>query len=148
MNTETDTVITPEQQLEHIRRRRKELEQARAKRAEPTVAELLAVEERELHADEAFEKAQLELGHKRVEIVRSEAGSVVIKRPMLAVYRRYQDEGEANHKTLRKLVEPCVVHPSLAEFDQMLEQLPHLLNRVADAVARLAGVTREEIAKK
>lgn len=130
--------------LAEIRARRAALAEARDKRAQPTPAEQLAIEQRELATDEALEAAEIEHGRDSVECVRTDAGNVIVKRPHLATFRRFQDAGKSDAKTLDLLVRPCLVYPDKATFDQLCERLPFMLNLCADAVARLAGVRMEQ----
>ena len=137
-----------ETELKAVRAKRAALEDARTARTEPSIAERLATEKRELAEDEVLDRLAEEHGHKHIELVRCEYGAVIVKRPHLATYRRFQDAGKSDTKTYDQLVRPCVLYPSKAEFDALLEQQPHLLTRCADAVVRLAGVRTEEVQAK
>ena len=136
-------------QLAAIRAKRAALAEAREARSAPTDAELLATEQRALADDEALDKLEAEYGKvgRAIQIVRSDVGAVIVKRPHMAVFRRFQDDPK-DTTALEKLVRPCVLHPSKPEFDRMCEELPFLLQQCADAVVVLAGVRTEETRAK
>jgi len=136
-------------QLAAIRLQRQALAEAREARQQPTEAELLAIEQRELAAEQALEKFEQEYGRvgRAIEIVRSDVGSVIVKRPHMATYRKFQDDAR-DTTSAEKLVRPCVLYPSKPEFDRMVEELPFLLVRCADAVCTLAGVRKEDVRAK
>jgi hypothetical protein len=136
-------------QLAAIRAKRAALAEAREQRAQPSAADQLAAEQRALADDEALERLELEHGPagKAIEIVRTEVGGVIVRRPHMAVFRRFQDDNK-DTAALEKLVRPCVLHPSKADFDRMCEELPFTLQRCADAVCRLAGIRKEDIQAK
>jgi hypothetical protein len=138
-----------EAQLAEIRSKRAKLAEARELRALPSAAEQLATEQRALADDEALERLELEHGPvgKAIEIVRTDVGAVIVRRPHMAVFRRFQDDSK-DTAALEKLVRPCVLHPSKAEFDRMCEELPFTLQRCADAVCKLAGIRKEDIQAK
>jgi hypothetical protein len=138
-----------EAQLAEIRSKRVKLAEARELRAVPSAAEQLAMEQRALADDEALERLELEHGPagKAIDIVRTDVGAVIVRRPHMAVFRRFQDDSK-DTAALEKLVRPCVLHPSKAEFDRMCEELPFTLQRCADAVCTLAGIRKEDIKAK
>lgn len=132
-------------ELAKIRARRATLAEAREARAAPSIQEQLAAEQRALADDEALDRLETEHGRvgSVIEIVRTEIGSVIVRRPHMAVFRRFQDDKQ-DTTALEKLVRPCVLHPSKTEFDRMCEELPFILQKCADACCRLAGVRVEE----
>lgn len=143
-----------ERQLDAIRDKRAALAAQREQRAQPTAAELLAIEQRKLAEDEALDQMLAEHGRlgEAIEIIRArdDVGAVIVRRPHLAVWRRFQDAsgGKDAGQALDQLVRPCVVYPSKAEFDQLVARLPFLLQLCADACARLAGVRVEQAQAK
>lgn len=126
------------------------LNDAREQRAKPTVSEQLALKRRELKEAKALDEREREFGAvgKEIDIVHSDVGAVIVKRPTMTVYRRFQDSGKTETKDYEQLVRPCILYPSRAEFDQLIEQRPMLLVHCADACIALAGLRASEIRKK
>lgn len=85
---------------------------------------------------------------RKLAIVRTDLGAVVLKRPNHILFKRFQDSGEANAAEFDKLVRPCLVHPDSATFDRYLEDQPAILGRCAGAVATLAGIRMKELSGK
>lgn len=137
-------------ELESIRAKRQALAEAREARALPTVGESLALEKRALADDEALDRLEQEHGRigTVIQIVRSNVGGVIVRRPHMAVFRRFQDEGKRDMEAIDRLVRPCVLYPSKPEFDRMCEELPFLMQLVADAVVTLAGVRIDDVKAK
>jgi hypothetical protein len=75
-------------------------------------------------------------------------GAVIVKRPTMNVFRRYQDSGTTETKDWENLVKPCVLYPTRAEFDAMVERVPMLLAHAANTCIHLAGLRAEDIKKK
>lgn len=142
----TDSEI--ERKLAEVRARRAALAEAAEQRLQPTPEERLAIEQRELAEDEALDAAAREHGARAVMIVRSDVGAVIVKRPHLATFRRFQETKNPKCEDLEKLVRPCLVYPSRDRFDLIIAELPFMLNRCADAVSTLAGVRRKDIEEK
>jgi hypothetical protein len=135
------------EKLLELRAKRRAINAAReARDAERSAAELVAVEERGLAEDEAIAAAEVEHGAvgKKIFVVRTPAGIVIVKRPNHVLYRRYQDKGEATSLEFEKLVRPCLVYPSVEQFDRLLDDLPGILIDVANGVAYLAGSRAKE----
>jgi len=147
MSTEPTDI---EAQLAAVLDERDKLARAREARSQPTAAELLAVAQRELAEDRELDRLEAEHGKvgRVLLMVRSEVGAVIVKRPHMATFRKFQEAKDIGTKELENLVQPCVLYPTRAEFDGMLKELPFLLNRCADAVSTLAGVRKEDIKGK
>ena len=140
-----------EARLAEATARRQAAEEKREARL--TASTLLArVEAEELAARdaEAVERCEQEHGAigKALRLVETEQGAIILKRPHPATYKRFRDKGEANTAAFDKLVRPCVVHPGKVEFDRMLEEMPAILDRCANAVVELAGFRAREISGK
>ena len=112
-----------EAQLALLRDKRAALAEAREARQIPSVKEKLAIAQRALAVDEAIDRLEQEHGKlgKGIQVVRvddeTDGRAVILKRPIMTVYRRYQDSAGNETKDVEKLVRPCVVFPSIAEFD-------------------------------
>lgn len=118
---------------------------ARAERAEiAAIRESIAREKNALRDAPEIEKAELEHGIDKIAIITTLLGAIVVKRPHMASYRRFQDEAKSKSEDVIKLVRPCVVYPAAAELDRILSEQPGVLARLADAVATLADAAAEE----
>jgi len=124
-----------EQQREARLDRHRLLEEARL--AEIEAADLAAID-----------KAETEHGIGRVRVVHTTLGCVIVKRPDPILYKRFRDRGKAKTEDLYRLATKCVVHPTIERWDVMLEELPAVLDQVADEVVTLAGVRSGELAGK
>ena len=135
--------------------------QARAKReaaeAKREHAEAMAALNAQIAADEQaekdaelIEKYEIELGPigRNFDIVRSvNFGSVIVARPHMVSFRKFQETGKYDWATLQKLVSPCLKHPTKTEFDTILNDEPALLLRCANTISTLAGVTKGDVQK-
>lgn len=137
--------------LAAARNTRTALEQAKADRDEKTaIEELVEQEERAARDAEALDKAETTIGKlgKKIALVQTDMGAIIVKRPNAVLFKRFVDTSSLKTDDLDKLVRPCLVHPPVAEFDRILDELPATLMRVANAVTALAGVRTEEAAGK
>lgn len=139
-------------QIAALQDKREAIETARTQRAEPTLAEQLAIEQRRLVEDEKFDELLREHGPNMIEMVRPEqrpdVGAVIVKRPHLATYRRFQESGKADFKTFDQLLKPCLLYPGKAEFDALCELMPALHTICCDTIVRLSGHARKETEAK
>lgn len=111
-------------------------------------ADKLAAAQRGLADDEKIEALELEHGTRKIAVLRTELGAVVVKRPHLNTFRKFQDHGATDSEALGKLVRPCLVHPDVANFEKICAERPATLMQVANACIRLAGVRSEDLAGK
>lgn len=154
------TEKTIEEEIAEVRAKRAELAATKAQRDLDTdKAAVLEREKRALRDEVALRAAEethgqaLEYGSgpaegRKLAVVRTDVGAVIVKRPHHVLFKRFQDSGEANAEEFDKLVRPCLVHPDGATFDRYLEEQPAILGRVAGAVAVLAGIRVKELAGK
>lgn len=105
-------------------------------------------EERNAADAEALARAEEEIGANKIAVVHTDLGCVIVKRPNPIHYKRFRDKESAKTQDLDQLVRPCVVHPTLARFDAILEEQPATLDRVADRVVYLAGFRAKEVSTK
>lgn len=110
--------------------------------------EELAAIERELKDVEAITKAYEKHAKSELGIVHTELGVVIVRRPHAAKYNRFRDEAKSTTDAFEKLVGGSIVHPSQTEFDALVEKLPAVLDRAANAVVDLAGFRETELAGK
>lgn len=138
-------------ELRQLRAKRAELAQRRAE--QEAAAELeneVAAEQRALRDEQAIADAIEQHGplDKAIATVETTLGTIIVKRASSLKFRRFQDKEAFTTEDVMQLIRPCVVHPPLAELDDWLEEQPGALARIGSAVARLAGVRQNELAKK
>jgi hypothetical protein len=75
-------------------------------------------------------------------------GVVIVKRPHMATFRKFQDKPDTKSKDVLDLVTPCVVYPPKADFGALLEKYPAVLVRAGDVVCGLAGARSKELSGK
>lgn len=139
--------------LGELQEQRASLEEKREARLKLTPEEQVAIAERALAADKALD--ELEQKHGKIgvciQIVRlddeRDGRAVILKRPNMTVFRRYQD-GDNESKDVDNLVRPCVLYPSKAEFDLLVQENPFLIVRCGNVCSTLAGVRREDVSTK
>lgn len=138
-------------ELERVRAARAAIARAREQReAIEAPHRKLAEEELALKNEQAIELAEQEhgLAGKKIAIVGTDLGVVIVKRPHAALFKRFQDRGKTSSKELDELVRPCLVYPTVTEYERICDELPATLLHIADAVSGLAGVRAEHIAGK
>lgn len=145
--------MTPEQatKLEALRAERAALADTAKARAEPSDDEIIAQEERMLAEDRAFDEAQTKYGAKQVRMVRYDDSipAVIVRRPHVSAYRKFQDADEASTEVAGEFVRSCLVYPAGGQaFERLLEQAPAILQKTVIAACELAGHRRKEVAGK
>lgn len=137
--------------LAEVRARRAAVDDARAAaEAARAGAETLEREERALADTEALVAAEREHGPegKRIRAIETPRGLIIVKRAGNAAFRRFMDSSKATTDEAERLVRPCLVYPSRAVFDEILDEYPALWIRLAGAITKLAGHRNEELAEK
>jgi hypothetical protein len=137
--------------LDKVRAERAALAVAREARAADAALEAqLEGETLALRDEQAIAAAELEHGPvgKRIAVIGTDLGVVIVKRPHAALFRKFQAKGSTKPEDLDQLVRPCLVYPSKAEFDRIDDELPATMTRCANAVVALAGFRQEENAGK
>lgn len=142
-------------ELRALNERRAKLEDAREARAALTTEEQVIVAKRALAADEALDMLEQREGKigKAIQIVRvddeRDGRAVVLKRPNMTQFRRFVDsDKDEQSKELDRLVRPAVLYPDKVTFDALVEELPFLMSRCADACIALAGVRKKDVKAK
>lgn len=137
-------------QLAELQAKRAALADAAAARAEPGLAELIAIEARKLKEDEALDAAQREHGARAVMMVRidDQTPAVIVRRPSTAAWRKFQDTEDQSSQTAEELVRASLVYPSKPELKAVLDEVPAMVARAADAVVQLAGFRTKSVAGK
>lgn len=136
-------------ELEKLQARRAAFAAEReAKKAAIDAAEAVERERRAFEEDEALAKAQDELGFDAVELVPSLVGATIVKKPSQVLYRNFQETGKPTANSFEKLVRPCLVYPTVAQWERIIKEQPAALTDCANAVSRLAGVGHKERTEK
>ena len=135
--------------IEAARQKRREIEQKRERLREGREEAAHAAAEELAALDEAaiFE-AEEKHGEKKIRVIRTEMGCVVVKRPNHVLYKKFRDKESARTEDLYGLVSKCIVHPTMQRFDAILDELPGTLDVVADAAIYLAGFRAKELSGK
>jgi hypothetical protein len=142
-------------QLAELRKKRAELEGRRAIReAARLVADEIDSERRALALAEALEKAETEIGPlgRKLGIIETNEGAIIVKVPPAPLFHRFQELSSRKDGfsvvEIQKLIRPCLVYPSAAEFERIVSELPATLVAVGNKLAELAGQRAEEAAGK
>lgn len=140
---------TLEDQIAELDAKRLAIVAARQKRADSEYQTTqLAAAQQALADEEALDAAEREHGARRIGTIETAMGKVILKRPHMNTFRKFQDKGNTDSNTLEFLVRPCLVHPTMADFERYCAEEPATLIRAANAVSALAGVRAEELAGK
>lgn len=146
----------PVSELEQLRAERARLVGEREKReaARADATELARIK-LEIASEQAITKAECELGplDRDIAAVQSrDHGVVIVRRPTHAAYRQMIDSVAASKTPLSVINErfafQCLVYPEKVEFERILKDESGLLERVANAAAKLAGLVVEEVQGK
>lgn len=151
MSDGTSATETVQARLEAVRAKREEIAKARrALEASRSAEQELLDETRALADEQAIHAAEIEHGPigRRFMAVKTDAGTILVKRPHMNTFRKYQDNGESDSASLEKLVRPCVIYPDLARYEEILAEVPAALMKCANAVTYLAGVRKEDLTAK
>lgn len=139
------------ERIEVARRERARIQAEReAAVAARDLQEKLEAEERALKNESAIADAEAAHGPvgKRIAVVETQAGAVILKRPHSALFRRFMDAGETTTDELDKLIGPCLVYPDRSTYDRWAEDEPAITMRAANAICTLAGVRGKELSGK
>lgn len=138
-----------EKRLEEARERKRIAEAKRlAMETEGELQRRVEIEEIAAADEEAIAKYEEEIGAQKIRVVHTDVGCVIVKRPNPLLYKKFRDQGNTKTKDLEKLVHPCLVYPTVTQFEKMMEEQAATLDRTADAVVTLAGFRRKEVSEK
>lgn len=89
----------------------------------------------------------------KIAVVETPAGAVVLKRPSQFEWKKFQDKITSNNGSLTtdelwRFTKKCLVHPTVAELDSILEEYPGRLGEFGSAVNALATGRAKELAGK
>jgi len=140
-----------EDKIATVRAAREKLAAQREARAQADeLAAKLAAEELGLRSEQAIEAAEQEHGalDKKIRVVQTDMGIVIVKRAHPAVFKRFIDRGKHSMQDLEELGRKCLVFPTLTEWEAMCNEQTAIINRTADAIAWLAGMRAEDVSAK
>ncbi|WP_437623389.1 hypothetical protein [Sorangium sp. So ce1151] len=114
--------------------------------------EAIAETERQCREEAALAAAEATFGPvgKRINTLPTVDGLVIVKMGDGIKVRIWADKHGANPsvQACRELVRPCVVHPPLEEFDEIVKERPMVLVGAAGKVLELAGIGSKETGGK
>jgi hypothetical protein len=118
--------------------------------AEESALDQVEAEELKAETAEAVNEAEKKHGRlgKKIRLVETDIGPIIVKRPTEAAYKAFLDKGEGTTEDLDMLVRPCLVYPDGGKFDRIIREQAATLPRVADAVCVLAGYRKQDVAGK
>lgn len=121
----------------------------RAKRETAAAAEDAAEKiERDLRDERAIAKAFAEHDRKRLGYLKTDLGVVILKRPHHLHFRELTKKAELTEADTIGFVKKSLVHPTGAELETMLEELPALGGDLVSLVMKLARGRTEEVTGK
>lgn len=98
-------------------------------------------------ADEKELLTQLEEEHgelgKKIAYYRTAGGLVVVKRSGSVAWRRYM-YSKQKMDDVELLVRACLVHPTEAQFDKIVEEEPAMLIGLSNKLGELYGIRKQE----
>lgn len=104
--------------------------------------------EQQLVDEQAINAAIEKHGEGKVAVHRTPLGAVVTKRPVHMHYRRFINAKDISSDDAHKLVLTCLVHPTAARFEQIVEELPATSLLVAGQLLDLAAGRKVELEGK
>lgn len=123
------------------------LAQAKAARAERQAkaadAKALDDAKRGLADLELLEGYEQEHGEDAVRQIQGRKLTVFVKKPHRNTYDKFAERKNPTAQQVKEFVWPCILGDK-NEVDAAIKDEPHLLYRLANAVAELGGVVREE----
>jgi hypothetical protein len=147
--------------LEELRKKREAVAAKRdARLASLAVEEQLKLEQLGLEDEEAIEAAEAKHGPaliygsddantmRRIAVVRTDQGVVILERAEPVVWKRYQAGKKDSPEETDKFVKPSLIHPDARRYQEMVEAQPFVREHCALALGVLAGIRIKEAAGK
>jgi hypothetical protein len=91
-----------------------------------------------------LEAAKAEHGADALRLVRSGGREYLLRRPTRGEFKRFRKEAgndKIKDEAIETIVLDCLVFPTRAEFEELLEKLPALCEELGEHVFELAGLT-------
>lgn len=95
-------------------------------------------------------KAEDEIGPQgsKIAVVWTRLGAIIVRRPPPMIWKKFQDSGKQDTRSLDDLVRGSLVYPDKLQFSKIMDEQPGALVLVADECALLAGVRVKDAAGK
>lgn len=141
MSESDDQIKALHDRIAKAKAARAPLDEAAGRRAELALLEREALrEENALRDGPYIAEAERTLGVDRIEVVDTDLGAIVVKRPHHQKFNAVMNKGaNLTQDDLAGLVRTCVVYPEWEKTSEYLTELPATMVALADAVVRLAG---------
>lgn len=146
----SDEIKALEARIAKARAERAALDEEAARKAELARLEKLAKAEEQATIDAPhIAEARTEHGYERTDVVVTDLGAIVVKRPHHLKWNQLVSKGEKMTTVdLADLVKSCVVYPTWAAANKMLEEAPGAMGVLVDAITNLAkGGAKERSGK-
>jgi len=127
------------------KRAAREAAQAKAEAGDPDAQLRQAIEDEDAIAQAITEHGAIGDG---IELVETTMGTLVFKRPSKAVWRRFSDAPQTRGPDIYALVKPCLVHPTWARFESIVDVYPGTLEAAGVTCTALAQSRTKEAAGK
>jgi hypothetical protein len=132
------------QKLAALKAQRAQLEAAKP---EPTIEELILIEERLIREAEAVASARLKFGNKFATL-QTPDGLVIVTRSGTVAFRQIQELENLNLERMQEFVTPCIYYPPREKTDKLCDDYPGAIPAMFAAISVLMGAVRNETAKK
>jgi hypothetical protein len=96
----------------------------------------------------AVEAAEKEHGAKKIAVVLTAEGAVIVKRPARLVVKAFLDAGKVSLDEMEKVAKYSLVYPSPAAFNKLLEEQPAAVTIIANEALLLAGAGAQALTGK
>jgi hypothetical protein len=115
---------------------------------EDALTEEIAHEEQKLADETALTALRVQYGTKALAQIQTDEGLLVLHRADPIKFKRFCEKTDVKVDDIEALVLPCVKHPALPVVQQLFKDYPGLITRCGEVVAHLAGVRKDDLAKK
>jgi hypothetical protein len=96
----------------------------------------------------ALEAAEKEHGERRVALVMTDEGAVIVRRPHRLNVQKFMDAEKITSAAMMALVKSCVVYPDKDGFERLLDEQPAALAPITNVALGLAGSGAKALAGK
>jgi predicted HTH domain antitoxin len=96
----------------------------------------------------AVEAAEKEHGDKKIAVILTGEGIVIVKRPARIVVKAFLDAGKVSLEEMEKIARLSLVYPSKEAFARILEEQPAAVTIIANEALVLAGAGAQALSGK
>lgn len=113
-------------------------------------AKLALVEAEEMKAEgmSAVADAVAKNGKKKVGVVRTYMGWIVLVRPNHIRWRKFQDDEIFTTESIGAMVHRCAVYPSAARREEIFEEIPQVVIQCGSVITELAAGRAQDLSGK